>query len=138
MYHEYEIKIIILYCDTIYGTVGKCHRNRLQRLQNRGGKSIIQLPKDTPTKHVLQAIKWLPLQDCIEFQNCVFKLVHVYKCLNNKASDYISNRFQCLKSIQDSLANPERTYSAQSDTVIGNKVFPLSGFLSLEQIAWTL
>ena len=78
------------YCDTLYGTAGNCYLNRLQRLQNRGGKTILKLPRETSTKFVLDSLKWFPLKDRISLHNCVL----VYKCLHNLAPENLQNRFQ--------------------------------------------
>ncbi len=71
--HNAMVLRLFDYCDTIYGTTDHLALSKLQRLQNRSAKTILRVPKDTPTQIVLKDLKWLPLTKHI---------IHIYSCLN--------------------------------------------------------
>ncbi len=77
------------YCDTIYGTTDHKALDKLQQLPNGGAKTILRVPKDTPTQTVLNDLKWLPLT----------KLM--FKCLNELASNYLSRNFKYVDHYHD-------------------------------------
>ncbi len=68
---------------------GTALRN-LQRLQNRGAKTILRVQKDTPTQIVLKDLKWLPLTKRITYHTHIL----TFKCLNELAPNYISRNFK--------------------------------------------
>ncbi len=78
--HNAMVLPLFDYCDTIYGQL------KLQRLQNRGAKIILRVPKDTPTQIVLKYLKWLPLTKCITYHTHIL----MFKCLKGLASNYLS------------------------------------------------
>ncbi len=78
------------YCDTIYGTTDHLALSKLQRLQNRGAKTILWVPKDTPTQIVLKDLKWLPLIKHITYHTHIL----MFKCLNGLAPNYLSRNFK--------------------------------------------
>ncbi len=73
--HKAVVLPLFDYCDTIYGTTDHLALSKLQRLQNRGAKTILRVPNDTPTQIVLRDLKWLPLIKRITYHT-------IYSCLN--------------------------------------------------------
>ena len=62
---------------------------KLQRLHNKAGKTILQLPYDTSTTHVMHELKWLTIGERIYFHRAIL----MYKALNNLTPYYITNKF---------------------------------------------
>ena len=77
------------YCDTIYGTTDQKALTKLQRLQNRGAKTILKVPMDTSTQTVLTTLNWLPLNSRVTYHSHIL----MYKCLNGLAPDYLCREF---------------------------------------------
>ncbi len=65
------------YYNTIYGTTDHLALSTLQQLQNRGSKTILRVPKDTPTQIVLKDLKWLPLTKRIITYTHIATYTHV-------------------------------------------------------------
>ena len=64
--------------------------NRLQRLQNAATRLVTRSPKRCHITPVLFELQWLPIYKRIEYK----MLVYVYKALNGKAPEYISELVQ--------------------------------------------
>ncbi len=64
--HNAMVLPLFDYYDTIYGPTDHLALSKL-RLQNRGAKTILRAPNDTPTQIVLTYLKWLPLTKCITY-----------------------------------------------------------------------
>ncbi len=75
--HNAMVLPLFDYCDTIYGTTDHLALSKL-RLQNRGAKIILSVPKDNPTQIVLKDLKWLPLTKRITYHTHIL----MFKCLN--------------------------------------------------------
>ncbi len=58
--HNTMVLPLFDYYDTIYGINDHLAFSKLQRLQNRGAKTILRIPKDIPTQIVLKDLEWLP------------------------------------------------------------------------------
>ena len=50
---------------------------KLQRLQNRAAKIILQVPNDTSKHVVLNDLKWFYLTERIFYHRCVFMYINV-------------------------------------------------------------
>ncbi len=74
------------HCDTIYGTTDHLSLSKLEWLQNRDAKTILRVPKDTPTQIVLNDLKSLPLTKHIAYHTHIL----MFKCLNGLAPNYLS------------------------------------------------
>ncbi len=85
--HNAMVLPLFDYCDTIYGTNDHLALSKLQRLQNRDAKTILRVPKDTPTQIVLIDLKWLPLTKRITYHTHIL----MFKCLlNGLAPNFLS------------------------------------------------
>ncbi len=85
-------KLLLLfdYWDSISGTTDHLALSKLQRFQNRGAKTILRVPKDTPTQIVVKDLKWLPLTKCITYHTHIL----MFKCLNGHAPNYLSRNLK--------------------------------------------
>ncbi len=70
--HNAMVLPLFDYCNNIYGTTDHLALSKLQQLQNRDNKTILRVPKDTPTQIVLKVLKWLPLTKHISYHTCDF------------------------------------------------------------------
>lgn len=77
------------YCDVVYGNCNVSEVVKLQRLQNRAAKIILQVPFDTGTHVVLSKLKWFYLAERLFFHRCVF----LYKCFNGASPAYLARSF---------------------------------------------
>ena len=77
------------YCDTVYATCNVSELIKLQWLQNRAGKVILQVPYDTCTHQVLSKLKWFYFSERVFYHRCVF----MYKCLNGLSPPYLTRMF---------------------------------------------
>ena len=63
---------------------------RLQCLQNRAARIILQVPRPHSSSPLLQSLHWLPVDSRIKFKI----MLYIYKILNNMTPVYLSN---CVK-----------------------------------------
>jgi hypothetical protein len=87
----YNVLVLPLfdYCDVVYSNCNTTEIIKLQRLQNRAAKLILQVPLDTSTHEVINELKWFYLSERIFYHRCVF----MYNCFNANFPDYISRTF---------------------------------------------
>jgi hypothetical protein len=78
------------YCDTVYGTCGKTLLSKVNRLLCKGGRIILNVPLDTPSRTVLQDLKWMTLTERIFLHRCIM----MYKSINLELPDYINRHFK--------------------------------------------
>jgi retron-type reverse transcriptase len=77
------------YCDVVYGNCCVTEIVKLQRLQNRAAKIILQVPFDTCTHYVLSQLKWFYLTERLFYHRCVF----MFKCFNEVSPAYLARTF---------------------------------------------
>jgi hypothetical protein len=76
------------YCNTIWGNTTKANVEKLLRLQKRAARLFLD-DFDTSSKILFPKLKWLPVQQRIEFN----KALLVYKCLNEQMPAYMKSIF---------------------------------------------
>lgn len=89
MYYNAYILPVIDYCLTIWGNCPKSQLERINKIQKRIAHLILDAPFDTPSKTLFHELKWLQINDRINFQ----KAVLVYKCINWKMPEYMREIF---------------------------------------------
>lgn len=62
--------------------------NRLQKLQNRAMRIILNVPKDTPIKTMLRSLDWLSVEYYIEYQSMIL----IYKMRNSLTPKYLTDK----------------------------------------------
>ena len=77
------------YCDTVYGNCNIADIIKLQILQNRAGKIILEVPYDTRTQKVLTDLNWFYMTERLFYHRCIL----MFKCLNGLAPAYLSDVF---------------------------------------------
>ena len=110
------------YCDTVYGTCGKTLLAKVERLLCKGGKIILNVPMDTPTRCVLNSLKWMTLTERISFHRNIM----VFKSLNGLAPDYIGKNFQKITHSYNT-RNSSNFVLPRCKTNMGQKTFRFLG-----------
>lgn len=76
------------YCASILFTFNAEMMNRLQKLQNRGMRTILKLNRYTSKTFMLEALKWMSVSQKIKMS----VLILVYKIKNKMLPTYLTNR----------------------------------------------
>jgi hypothetical protein len=80
------------YCSTVWGST---NIERLYKLQKRTARMIFDLPTQTPTKPLLEKLKWMSIMDRVSYR----KAVMVYKSLNGLVPSYMRKLFKLVKDV---------------------------------------
>ncbi len=118
------VLLLFDYCDTIYGTTDHKALSKLQQLQNRGAKTILTVPKDTPTQIVLKNVKWLIITKCTTYHTYIL----MFKCLNGLAPNYLRRNFKYVNHCHNTRYQDKqvlyvsKTKSAITKTALAHKL----------------
>lgn len=74
------------YCCTLLFMANKTDVQRLQKLQNRGMRTILKCDFLTGTKSMLNSLQWMNVEQFIEFNT----LILIYKIKNSMVPDYLN------------------------------------------------
>ena len=85
----------IRYCCTIWGNCNAKLKNRVQKLQNRAARIITNAKPDADNDELLNALNWLNVLQLIDYTAAL----QIWKAVNDKGPQYISDMFIPLKSI---------------------------------------
>jgi len=77
------------YCSTVWGSAGVTKVQRLQKIQNRGMRIVLQAGPRTHIIDMLRDLRWLSIKQRIIFLNYVL----IYKILNGLAPPHLSSVF---------------------------------------------
>lgn len=77
------------YCSTVWGCIGKCLGDRLQKLQNRAARIITRSTYEDRSTDILQKLGWNTLEQRREKQLATT----VYKVINNHTPLYLQTCF---------------------------------------------
>ena len=83
------------YCSTVWGVVPKMYLDRLQRIQNRAMRVILNCPARTHINTMLQDLKWMSVRQRNHFNLCVL----MWKALHGLTPPYMSDFFDFKASI---------------------------------------
>ena len=86
------IRPIIEYCSGVWACCGEVNNGNLERLQNRGARTVAQTPSSSSA---LSYLKWQSLNS--RRNNNIFKLVE--KSLNGECPQYFMNYFSFNKDV---------------------------------------
>ena len=71
------------YCSTSWGSCAKIHRDKIQKLQNKYARMIL----NTPQRSLLLRLNWQSVIERIKYQYCVL----VFKIQNNLTPTYLES-----------------------------------------------
>ena len=88
LYFNGYILPILDYCCTIWGNTSDQNTNRLDKLQKRAARIILELPYDTPSNTMFKKLSWLRFTDRVIYH----KALYVHRCLYGSVPEYLSNK----------------------------------------------
>ena len=77
------------YCSQIWSGRFQMHIAKLEKLQKRAARIILNKDYHTPSVELFQEHKWMPLNKRFIYNRAVL----MFKCLNNLAPEYMSDEF---------------------------------------------
>ena len=80
----------LLYCSSVWSNTSKKNIKKLQLLQNFAARIVLGLKKYNHISEGLKSLGWLDINHKLKFNKCVM----MYKCLNEGAPAYLSQRFK--------------------------------------------
>ena len=99
------VMIHLNYANGLYVGLPKKKIHRMQRVQNLAAKVILERSKRDSVTQSLKQLHWLPVHLRIEFQ----LLVSVFKCLHNRAPEYLKDMLHRRQAIRTTRATQDRT-----------------------------
>ena len=85
------------YCCEIWGNRFNMHTERINKLQKRAARMILNCNVFTPSKEMFLQLKWMPFKQRVQYFRCLF----VYKCINKISSDFYADIFKPLSEMHD-------------------------------------
>ena len=69
---------LLIYCNSLYAHCNVSTRQRLQRVQNRAARPVLNVPPRTPSLPLLQQLHWLPIEARISYKLCslMYRVTH--------------------------------------------------------------
>ena len=93
LFYNAYILPIFDYCCTVWGNMSEENILRLEKLQKRAARTILNVPVQTPTNPLFTTLGWLPVRTRFIYH----KLVMVYKILHKQTPEYLNNL--CLRTM---------------------------------------
>ena len=116
------------YCCTAWGGCSKTNISKLQKLQNKYARLVLNADRFTSKCFLLTTLNWLSVEQIIKYQYCIL----TYKALNNLAPTYIQSMFKirsfyyCTRYSLDSpltVPHPRTDFKKRSFSYIGSSLF---------------
>lgn len=82
------------YCDIIWGSCDSGHIEKLQLLQNKGARIILNLGSRSHRSDMRFFLSWLSVNELINYHTCTA----VFKCTRGLVPQYLANTFQSVSS----------------------------------------
>ena len=102
------------YGDVVYGYCSAITLKRLQVLQNRGARMLLDCDYRTHSVNMLSELKWLNIKDRVNFH----KMCLVFKCRNELVPQYLAETFS---NVSDKHEHHTRTQTHQSLNLVKPK-----------------
>ena len=93
------------YCCPIWGAAGITALQKLQKLQNRAARIVINSPYDVHSETLMQKLGWPTIKQLIESETVMV----VYKVLHNEAPDYLKGLLHRLSDTQSRMLRNSNT-----------------------------
>jgi len=86
------------YCSTIWSTsIRKLNLSKIQRIQNRAMRIILECHPRTHITDMLDTLKWMSIKQRLHYNYCIF----LWKIVNKQTPDYLSNCFTPVSLVHD-------------------------------------
>ena len=89
LYYNAYILPVMDYCLTVWGSAPKFQIERLNKLQKRAARTILEVPPETPSLPLFQQLGWLNIYERLEYS----KYIILYKSTKNLVPGYIKDLF---------------------------------------------
>ena len=116
------------YCSTSWGSCAKIHRDKIQKLQNKYARMILNAGYYTPQRSLLLRLNWQSVEERIKYQYCVL----VFKIQNNLTPTYLESLI-CKRTVNYrkrhstkcplQLPRPRTEYRRNSFAYVGASLF---------------
>lgn len=80
------------YCATLLIDMGETQLNKLQVIQNRAMRVILQCNRYTKIEHMLQALQFMSIKQRLYYNVCIF----IFKIIHNMAPKYLRDRLEVI------------------------------------------
>ena len=116
------------YCCTAWGGCSKTNLYKLQKLQNRYARLVLNVDRFTSKCFLLTTLNWQSVEQRIKYHYCIL----TYKALNNLAPSYMKSLikkhsfYYCTRYSLDSplsIPHPRTEYKKRSFTYVGSSLF---------------
>jgi hypothetical protein len=114
------------YCNIVVGKGSSSNLGRLQRLQNRGGRVLLQWNRYTHSIDILNALKWLSVEERVKLNTAVM----MYKCEKKECPKYLYDSIQyniARNSCNTRGSSVQKTVPSAYKLVCGQKSFTYQG-----------
>ena len=85
----------LFYCSSVWSNTSIKNIKKLQLVQNFAARIVLGLRKYDLILEGLKSLGWLDIAQKLKFNDCVT----MYKCLNNNAPEYLSQKFKKLSEM---------------------------------------
>ena len=92
-YYYYYVKPFIEYCSSVWGICSKENQTKINKIQKKAARLILEAPPLTPSKQMFQQLKWLQFNEIVKFKQVSL----VYKAVIGNAPQYIQTMFTNIK-----------------------------------------
>ncbi len=103
--YESMIAPIISYGDLIWSKGPVCNTVRMQRLQNRAGRTILRCNRRTHIADIHSTLGWMTCEDSIKLHKCIM----VGKCIFGKVPSYLRGKFMFARDFHSHLTRHAHT-----------------------------
>ncbi len=79
----------LFYCSSVWSATSGKNISKLQTVQNFATRLLTGTRKYDHITPVLKQLKWLPVEKILYLRDCVM----TYKCMKNRAPEYLCQRF---------------------------------------------
>ena len=73
------------YCSVVWSNRFQYHTTKLEKIQKRAARIILDKTYDTPSADLFKSLKWMTLDKRFEFS----RVMMIYKCVHNLAPSYL-------------------------------------------------
>ena len=123
----------LFYCSTVWSNTSKTNVKTLQLVQNFAGRIVLGLRKYDPISEGLKSLnRRLPIADKLLLNDSFM----VYKCLNGRAPDYLSQKFtrRQVHHVRNSHDTRKTLIYWDADYQLGSDLSPLEGPTCLNKV----
>lgn len=85
LFYNAYILPYIDYCSSVWGNLSKNNSDRIDKLQKRAARIILDCDMSVPSEFMFSSLKWLSFINRVKYQKCIL----MYKIISNQTPDYL-------------------------------------------------